>query len=442
MPWIVSSPPQPVYSHVYAYNSIGNLESGAGKSLEYPPPGSPRPHAVISDGTYTYSYDENGNLSSKISIDTGDERSFFWDSETRLTRVENNGAFLAGFASDYEGRKVKKTFNDGSETKYVGDLYECTASGCTKYIFAGVERIAQVSANTVEYVHGDHLGSASLITAENGTLLQQITYYPYGQTRSDSNPLMGVTHRFTDQEFDLDLGLYDYGARFYDPDLMRFISADPIELPLGNPQILNRYSYTLNNPLKYIDPSGEFPVLFTVAAIAFVYDAFFTPEISNAPALEAEIVAGPTNFETGVSLLTGATFGLAATKGSLALLDEVISEVIGVPLDVTKGLVNPKTIRFSQDSIKGTFRDGRSVQDLVAGLKNGSIKPGDVPAIRTIERNGQLISIDNRRLSAFREAGVPIRTRPATAQEILQAQKQGKFSSGASGSNTIRIRGQ
>ena len=113
----------------------------------------------------------------------------------------------------------------------------------------------------------------------------------------------------------------------------------------------------------------------------------------------------------------------------------------GFPL-VAKGLVDPKTIRFSQDSIKGTFRDGRSVQDLAAGLKDGSIKPGDVPAIRIVERNGQLISIDNRRLWAFREAGVPIRTRPATAQEILQAQKQGKFSAGASGSDTIRIRGQ
>ncbi len=108
----------------------------------------------------------------------------------------------------------------------------------------------------------------------------------------------------------------------------------------------------------------------------------------------------------------------------------------------TKRLVDPKTIIFSQDSINGTFKDGRSVRDLAASLKNGSIKPEDVPAIRTVERNGQLVSIDNRRLSAFREAGIPIRTRPATAQEILQAQKQGKFSAGETGSDTIRIRRQ
>ena len=111
-------------------------------------------------------------------------------------------------------------------------------------------------------------------------------------------------------------------------------------------------------------------------------------------------------------------------------------------VDVPKGLTDPSKIRFSQDSIKGTFRDGQSIDDLVKGLKDGSIKPGDVPAIRVVEKNGQLISIDNRRLAAFRQAGVPIRTRPATAKEISEAQLNGKFSAGSSGGDTIRIRGQ
>ena len=106
------------------------------------------------------------------------------------------------------------------------------------------------------------------------------------------------------------------------------------------------------------------------------------------------------------------------------------------------GRVDPSQIRFSQDSIRDTFKDGRTVQDLVTGLKNGSIRPEDVPPIRTVEINGQLISIDNRRLAAFREARMPIRTIPATAQEIADAQKVGKFSAGPSGSDTIRIRGQ
>ena len=52
-------------------------------------------------------------------------------------------------------------------------------------------------------------------------------------------------------------GLYDYGARFYSPALGRFLSADTIVPEPGNPESLNRFSYTRNNPLKYIDPSGH-----------------------------------------------------------------------------------------------------------------------------------------------------------------------------------------
>jgi RHS repeat-associated protein len=52
-------------------------------------------------------------------------------------------------------------------------------------------------------------------------------------------------------------GLYYYGARYYGPEIGRFISPDTMVSNPTNPQSLNRYSYCLNNPLKYIDPSGH-----------------------------------------------------------------------------------------------------------------------------------------------------------------------------------------
>ena len=64
-----------------------------------------------------------------------------------------------------------------------------------------------------------------------------------------------------------------------------------------------------------------------------------------------------------------------------------------------------------------------------------------MPPIRLVEREGHLISIDNRRLEAFRRAGVDVPTRMATPAEIEQAIRQGKFSAGPLGSPTIRIRG-
>lgn len=63
-------------------------------------------------------------------------------------------------------------------------------------------------------------------------------------------------YRFTSQELDAETGLYYYGARYYNPALARFVSPDPIEMRLEDPQTLNRYAYARNNPVFYNDPSG------------------------------------------------------------------------------------------------------------------------------------------------------------------------------------------
>ena len=67
---------------------------------------------------------------------------------------------------------------------------------------------------------------------------------------------MTTDKKFTGQRLD-STGLYYYGARYYDPAIGRFISADTVVQNPANPQTLNRYAYALNNPLKYIDPSGQ-----------------------------------------------------------------------------------------------------------------------------------------------------------------------------------------
>ena len=80
---------------------------------------------------------------------------------------------------------------------------------------------------------------------------------PWGETRvaTGSTP---TTWRFTGQREDATIGLYYFGARYYDPKLGRFIQPDTIVPEPGNPQSLNRYSYMLNNPLRYTDPTGRF----------------------------------------------------------------------------------------------------------------------------------------------------------------------------------------
>jgi RHS repeat-associated protein len=90
-------------------------------------------------------------------------------------------------------------------------------------------------------------------------------YLPFGGQRDHTGTTF-ASYRYTDQELDPSTGLYNYDARLYDPMIGRFVSADSIVPDLYDPQLLNRYAYVKNNPLKYIDPDGHEPVTLTIAA--------------------------------------------------------------------------------------------------------------------------------------------------------------------------------
>jgi hypothetical protein len=106
-----------------------------------------------------------------------------------------------------------------------------------------------------------------------------------------------------------------------------------------------------------------------------------------------------------------------------------------------KGYRDPLKIRYSQNNIKSKFSNGSTIKELTNGLKSGKIKPEDIPPIRLIKKDGKWFSIDNRRLKAFKDAGVNVRTRKATKNEIADAIKKKKFSTTNDGSS-IRVRGE
>ena len=91
----------------------------------------------------------------------------------------------------------------------------------------------------------------------SGNTVAETRYYPFGETRV-STGAMPTDRLYTGQRLIDGLGgLYHYNARFYLPKLGRFISADTIVPEPSNPQSWNRYSYVMNNPVRYVDPSGH-----------------------------------------------------------------------------------------------------------------------------------------------------------------------------------------
>jgi RHS repeat-associated protein len=112
---------------------------------------------------------------------------------------------------------------------------------------------------TTNYYHGDHLGSARLMTGYNGYPVVSATFLPFGQ---EWNPQITVNHyKFTSKERDSESGLDNFGARYNSSQYGRFMSVDPDNTSgrdhLGDPQSWNGYAYARNNPLLYVDPDGE-----------------------------------------------------------------------------------------------------------------------------------------------------------------------------------------
>jgi len=108
------------------------------------------------------------------------------------------------------------------------------------------------------YYHHDNLGSSTILTDRTGQTVEHYEYSTFGQTSYQNNTsAFPVSNRYTGQVFDDETGLYYYNARYYDPQLGRFIQPDTIVPGASNPQNLNRYSYVNNNPLNSTDPNGH-----------------------------------------------------------------------------------------------------------------------------------------------------------------------------------------
>jgi len=142
-------------------------------------------------------------------------------------------------------------------TLFVGAHYEKSGAQIAKYYFAGASRIAVRTNGTLSYLLGDHLGSSSVTANASGVKTASALYKAFGETRFSSGNL-GTDYKFTGQREQAELGLYFYGARWYDPSLSRFVQADTVvPVQTQGTQAWDRYAYVNNNPVRYNDPTGH-----------------------------------------------------------------------------------------------------------------------------------------------------------------------------------------
>ena len=263
------------YSMSYASNGNIKYKSDVGHYIYADPL---HKHAVTQAGENIYRYDANGNMLS------GGGRKIEWTGFNKPSRIQQDQGWV-DFKYDESNQRVSKHSSDGSTTWYLGKSYELKelASGDmlqTQYIYAANGLVA-VNVNSlktdgqgnyasvdrqIRYSHTDALKSVDMVTDMWGNIVDRKLYDPWGKERAfawknDSvllpQPVL-LNRAFTGHEMLNEVDLIHMNGRLYDSTLARFISADVYIQAPDNSQSFNRYSYVLNNPLKYNDPSGHF----------------------------------------------------------------------------------------------------------------------------------------------------------------------------------------
>jgi RHS repeat-associated protein len=241
----------------YGYNSIGNVLTNGEYSTGAYSYGTARPHMVKSVAGINYTYDENGNM-----VYRGGQL-LSYDVNNHLSQVTATNGFVTTFGYDAGGARLWEQTGTNSLQVWMGNNYEEKNGQILYHVLANGQTVVtfdKTGTNVFEYYHPDYLTSTSLQTDQNGNQVQHYEYTAFGQTRyTGSTTAFPVSRRYTGQILDDATGLYYYNARYYDPVLARFIQPDSIIPDIFNPQSYNRYSYCVNNPLRYTDPDGHGP---------------------------------------------------------------------------------------------------------------------------------------------------------------------------------------
>jgi RHS repeat-associated protein len=108
------------------------------------------------------------------------------------------------------------------------------------------------------FLFHDHLGSNVLVTGPGGDVIHRRVFEPFGQVVAETTPTEATAQLFTGQRLEATSGLYDFRARWYDPEAGRFLSVDPVVQSASDPQTVNGYGYVRNNPVNLTDPTGKF----------------------------------------------------------------------------------------------------------------------------------------------------------------------------------------
>ena len=341
------------------------------------------------------SYDLNGNMFRRTS--GGSETNFAYDTQNELRSVvtveDEKASTVSEFDYDFSGRRIRTKNADGTVVLYVSPDYvvEFDASlvprKSSKYgrgpggSTMCVARNLVTKAESVTYMSHDHVHSTNIVTDGDGKLLSRIAYEPYGRIVSkESSGEQSVRYTFGDKEFDHSTDLYYFGARYYDPSLGRLITRhNQSGGRLVQPDALNRYAFTLNNPVTFTDPSGHGVGSWVDKHVVKPAERFVEKH-----AVQIVVVAAIAVTEVTVDVLTEGVATPIEVDIDAVLVGDVVADgaADGVADGVTDTLsdAGSSTMDAESDATTNTAGGSQSTQD--AHPDEGAPANGSLPPLR------------------------------------------------------------
>ncbi len=479
------------------------------------------PQVVATGGTYKWTYDPNGNLTSQIGDDgypvtytytqaitpnqlqtmvMGDGQptaSYAYDGHGDTTAITDGNTLNTHLVYDSQARPVQITKLDHRMPLTVTLTYNPSGQRASYHVvepgqptldqqftyrngmLGQVRLTSGATAYTDTYLYTDAgapyellrtngsgatsrywyevdgRGNVVALTDITGKVVDRYAYDSWGELTSNdaTDEMVPQQLRYAGYWYDEKLSWYWLNVRYYDPEIERFLQPDPSEQ-----DGVRTYAYVGDDPIDWSDPSGlssPAPTPTTTPGTktpAPVPSSQIGPCGQHGPQLA--YCHAPANSQNWVvvarCLDRYAPYSSAyvAASGGQPICGATWPGLGTVTEDLPpSGYIDPFLVRFTQDSANWYFKDRTTGQtigtvgDLVNGLRSGTIKPTDLPPINVVLKNGGLWSLDNRRLEAFRRAGVPIRYKLINWSQSVVDEWNRKFTTNNNG-ESIRLRGE
>jgi RHS repeat-associated protein len=285
----ITAPSLPHHTRVFGYDNLDRLEHAEGPwgivDYTYDDVGNRLTKTVDSvtetynyisgsnkldtvDGTTSYTYDNNGNITNI------GNRVLIYNQNNRLIRVEENSTPLGEYTYNALGQRILKEV-DSITTVFHYDfdgniIGESDVSGdfSKEYLYRSSNRLALVdySADTngeIYFLGNDRIGTPIILTDLTNTVVWEAVYEPFGNAEINPNSSVECNLRFKGQYYDQESGFHYNYHRYYISSSGRYLTPDPIGLK-GS---INLFEYVANNPINYIDPLGLEKVTLTVSGV-------------------------------------------------------------------------------------------------------------------------------------------------------------------------------